>query len=271
MGFKSIWDIEYQLLKKQFFIFWKRDLCRVLDCVHSFWRFLYKSWKNVGQCHQNQLPFLVKWLWGQPKAFALSCAWLVYLVLNEKRAVRSSRDYCSWINTSFCSTAVLGFACASFRRLRMVLWLFTSCVWDVLRYRILRKTTFDFLGNVVFVVLYCVQLFWWFSYKPSENIWAISPKGKHKISRTTLSTFQNCLFELCSAFFVGCKWKNCFENFLRSLYLGKIRVFHSNTESRFGCASSRRLRLVLWRFPSCVWDVLWYRILIKTAFVYWAK
>ena len=53
--------------------------------------------------------------------------------------------------------------------------------------------------------------------------------------------------------------------------LGTIRVFHSNAESRFGCASSRRLRLVLWLFTSCVWDVLWYRILIKTAFVSWAK
>ena len=85
----------------------------------------------------------------------------------------------------------MGFACAGFRRLCLVLWLFTSCVWDVLRNRKLIKTAFDFFGNVVFVVLYCVQLFWWFSYKPSEKYWAISPKGKHKLSKTTLSTFQN--------------------------------------------------------------------------------
>ena len=43
-------------------------------------------------------------------------------------------------------------------------------VSDVLRYRILKKTAFDFFGNVVSVVLYCVQLFWWFSHKPSKNI-----------------------------------------------------------------------------------------------------
>ena len=110
-----------------------------------------------------------------------------------------------------------------------------------------------------------MQLFWWVSYKPSEKYWAITPKGKHKLSKTTSSTFQKRLFELCWAFFFGCKWKNCFEKFLRSHYLGTVRVFHSNTESRFGCASSRRLRLVLWLFTSCVWDVLWYRILIKTA------
>ena len=145
----------------------------------------------------------------------------------------------------------------------MALWLFTSCVWDVLRYRILIKTAFDFFGNVVFVVLDCVQLFWWFSYKSSEKFWVISPKGKHNLSKTTLSTFQNCPFELCSAFFFGCMQKNCFEKLLRSLYLGTLRDFHSNAESHFGCARFRRLRLVLWLFASCVWDVLRYRILRK--------
>ena len=89
-----------------------------------------------------------------------------------------------------CSNAESRFGCASFRTLRLVLWLFTSCVWDVLRYRILKKTAFDFFGNVVSVVLYCVQLFWWFSHKPSEKYWPISPKAKHKISKKTLSTFQ---------------------------------------------------------------------------------
>ena len=162
----------------------------------------------------------------------------------------------------FCSDAESRFARASFRTLRLVLWLSTSCVWDVLGYRILiktvlfleqnrnfpkrrgvrsreaflgsarldslvvnkevllrtcwdlstwnntcflfkwrvtfwlqyfsnamfgtlalyilrlrclaipntwKKTVFDFFGNVVFVVLNCVQLFWWFSYKPSET------------------------------------------------------------------------------------------------------
>ena len=52
---------------------------------------------------------------------------------------------------------------------------------------------------------------------------------------------------------------------------GKIRVFCSNAESRFGCASFRTLRLVLWLFTSCVWDVLRYRILIKTAFDFFRK
>ena len=119
----------------------------------------------------------------------------------------------------FCSNAESRFGRASFRRLGLVLWLFTFCDWDVLRYRILVKTAFDFFGNVVLVVLYCMQLFWWFSCNPSEKFWAISPKGKHKLSKTTLSTFQNCLFELCFAFSFGYNSKICFENFLRSLYL----------------------------------------------------
>ena len=53
--------------------------------------------------------------------------------------------------------------------------------------------------------------------------------------------------------------------------LGKKRVFWSNVESRFGCANFWRLGLVLWLLTFCVWEVLWYRTLIKTAFVSWAK
>ena len=85
----------------------------------------------------------------------------------------------------------------------------------------LEKNSFWFFGNVVFVVLDCVQLFWWFSYKPSEKWRAFSPKGKHQLSKMTLSTFQKCLFELCFAFFFGCN-KNIF---LMSLYLEQYVFF----------------------------------------------
>ena len=54
---------------------------------------------------------------------------------------------------------------------------------------------------MVFVVLDCVQLFWYFSSKPSEKHWAISPKGQHKLCKTTFSTFQKCLFGLSFASF----------------------------------------------------------------------
>ena len=98
---------------------------------------------------------------------------------------------------------------------------------------------------MVSVVLFCVQLFWWFSHKPSEKNWAISPKAKHKISEKTLSTFQKCLFEQVSAFFFGCNQRKLFWELPQISLLGTIRVFCSNAESRFGWASFRWLRLVL--------------------------
>ena len=59
--------------------------------------------------------------------------------------VRISRDQSSWKSTYLCSTAVSGLACDSYRKLRFILWLFTSCVWDNLRYWISIKTAFDLL------------------------------------------------------------------------------------------------------------------------------
>ena len=156
--------------------------------------------------------------------------------------------------------------------LGLVLWLFTSCVWDVLRYRIFRKTAFDFLetwSSWFCIVCNCFDDF-------RTNLL----KNFVDFTERKTQTFQNDVAYapnlsfwalLCSAVLSGCNWKKCFEKFLRSLYLGTIRFFHSNAESRFNCATSRRLRLVLWLNTSCVWDVLWYRILIKTAFVSWAK
>ena len=54
--------------------------------------------------------------------------------------------------------------------------------------------------------------------------------------------------------------KKFFRELPQTSLLGTIRVFCSNAESSFGCARLRRLRLVLWLFTSCVWDVLWYDI-----------
>ena len=88
-----VWDVSpYRILREKIaFDFFGNVVFVVLDCVRSFWRFLYKSLKNVGQCHKNQITFLLKWRWGRPKVFALSCASLVSLVVNEKAVVRSSR------------------------------------------------------------------------------------------------------------------------------------------------------------------------------------
>ena len=95
--------------------------------------------------------------------------------------------------------------------------------------------------------------------------------AKQKLSETTLSTFQKCLFELCSAWFFGCKKKQLFWEHPEVSLLGTIRVFCSNAESLLGCASFWTPRLVLWLFTSCVWDVWRYRSLIKLAFDFFRK
>ena len=133
------------------------------------------------------------------------------------------------------SKAESRFGCASSRRLCLVLWLFTSCVWDVLWYRILIKTAFV--------------------------SWA-----KQKLSKTTLSMFQIVFLSSAGLFSLVVTKKNLFWEFPQISLLETIRVFCSNSESRFSCAIFRTLRSLLWLFTSCVWDVLRYRILIKTAF-----
>ena len=85
-----------------------------------------------------------KRLWVRSKNVFLSSAGLVPLVVTKKSVLRTSSVPSTWNNTCFCSNAESRFGYARLRRLRLVLWLFTSCVWDVLRYRLLIKTAFDF-------------------------------------------------------------------------------------------------------------------------------
>ena len=58
---------------------------------------------------------------------------------------------------------------------------------------------------------------------------------KHQLFKMTLSTFQNFLFERCSAFFFGCNETKMFWDFPQISLLGIIRAFCSNAESRFSC------------------------------------
>ena len=194
----------YRILRKTAFDFFGNVVFVVLYCVQLFWWSSYKPSEKFWAISPKGNHKLSKTTSSTFQIVFLSSAGLFSSVVTKKSVSRTSSDLCTCNNTSFWSNAESRFGCARLRRLRLVFWLFTSCVWDVVGYRILRKTAFDFFVNVVFVVLYCVQMFWWFSCKPPEKFWAISPKGKHKISKTTLSTFQNCLFELCWACFFGC-------------------------------------------------------------------
>ena len=177
----------------------------VFFCVQLFWWFWHKPSEKYWAISPKAKHKISKRRWVRSKNVFLSAALLFSLVVTKENCFENFlRSLYVEQYVFFCSNAKSRFSRTSFRTLCSVLWLFTSCVWDVLRYRILIKTAFDFFGNVISFVLYCMQLFWCFSHKPSEKYWAIPPKAKHKISKKTLSTFQKCLLELCFAFFFGC-------------------------------------------------------------------
>ena len=222
LAFEMSCDTEY--LEKTAFDFFGNVVFVVLYCKQLFGWFLYKPSNLLWAFSPKKNTNFPKWRWVRSKNICLRSALSFSLVVIKKYVLRTSWGL-SFLGTIlvYCSNAESRFACASFRRLRLVLWLFTSCVWDVVRHRIHKNLIF--FGDVVFVVLYCVQLSWCFSSKPSEKYWSISPKGKHKLSKTTMSTFEKCLFELSFAFFSGCNYKNCFVTFLSSLYLEKYVFF----------------------------------------------
>ena len=164
-----VWDVlRYRILrKKQLLIFsetWSSSFWIVCNCFDVF---RTNRPKKNGRSHRKQNTNFPKWRWVRSKNVCLSSALLFSLVVTkfffEVSLLGTIRV--------FCSNAESRFGCAIFRTLRSVLSLFTSCVWDVSRYRKLReKIAFDFFGNVVFVVLDCVRSFWRFLYKYLKNV-----------------------------------------------------------------------------------------------------
>ena len=171
----------------------------------------------------------------------------------------------------FRSNAESRFGCAVFRTLRSVFWLFTSGVWDVLRYRILREKQLlifsETWSSSFCIVCNCFDYFRTnlpkhfgrFHWKKNTNF----PKRRWVRSKIVFLSSGGLVALVVTK-------KSVWELPQISL-LETIRVFWSNAESRFGCASFPRSGLVFSLFTSCVWDVSGYRILIKTAFVSWAK
>ena len=150
--------------------------------------------QNIGRFHQKENTNFPKRRWVRPKNVCLSSALIFSLVVTKKIVLRTSWDLIILNKKCYFSNAESRFGCTRLRRLRLVLWFFTSCVWDVLWYRILIKTAFV--------------------------SWA-----KNKLATTTLSTFRKCPFELCCACFFSCNKKICFEKFFRSLYLKQYVFF----------------------------------------------
>ena len=89
----------------------------------------------------------------------------------------------------------------------------------------LKKQLLIFFGNVVSVVLYCVQTFWWLSHKPSEKIWAISPKTNTKIPKRRSVRSKFVFLNAALLFSLVVTNENCFKNLLRSLYLEQYGFF----------------------------------------------
>ena len=196
--------------------------------------------KNNGPSHRKENTNFPKWRWVRSTSVCLSSALLFSLAVTAKNVLRPSWDLSTWNNTCFL------FKCRVTFRLRQ----FSKATISTLALYILR--------------LRCL---------------AISNTYKNSfcfLSKT--ETFQNdvesnpqmSLWALLGWIF----WlyiKKFFWELAEVSLHETIRVFCSNAESRFGCAIFRTLRSALWLFTSCVWDVLRYRILIKTAFVSWAK
>ena len=169
----GIWDIQYQLLKKQFFLFWKRGLRRFGLCTF-FLKVSVQIFEKCRPMSSKPINIRLKMTLRDAQslrfelclAFFSSCEW--QKVLWEVREIIVRELLLLFVRLQCWVSPALVFG-----KLRLVLWLFTSCVWDVLGCRILIKTAFV--------------------------SWA-----KQKLSKTTLSTFKKCPFVLCSTCFFGC-------------------------------------------------------------------
>ena len=97
-------------------------------------------------------------------------------------------------------------------------------VWDVLRYRIVKKTAFDFFGNVVSVVptILCAIVLMIFA--------QTFPKILGPFTGNKTQNFQKDVeyvpkMSAALIFSLVVTKENCFENFLRSLYLEQYVFF----------------------------------------------
>ena len=131
-------DTEY-LEKNSFWFFRKRGLRRFGLCAIVLMIFVQTVRKVMGDLTERKTPTLQNDIEYVPKISvrALLCFFL-WLWLTNMFWELPEVSLLGTIRV-FCSNAESRFGCSIFRTLCSVLWLFTSCIWDVLRYRILRK------------------------------------------------------------------------------------------------------------------------------------
>ena len=118
----------------------------VLDCVHSFWMFLY----IFGKCRPmspkpNYIPFKMTLRAVQSIVFELCSACF--------SLVRGSRDQSSWSNTCFGCDISCFFCFSNVNPLQNLRSAFGQCVWSFLGRKIWEKTSFNidafFVKNVL--------------------------------------------------------------------------------------------------------------------------
>ena len=82
--------------------------------------------------------------WVRSRKVFLSSARLYSLVVNKRAVLRTCWDLSTWNNTCFSFKCKITFWLRYFSKATFGTFALSSCVWDVVRCRILEKTAFDF-------------------------------------------------------------------------------------------------------------------------------
>ena len=191
--------------------------------------------KKIGRFHQKKNTNFPKRRWVRCKNVCFSPALLFSLVVTQKTVLRYSWGLPIWKKTCFLFKCRVTFRLRQFSTSR-----FGTLALYTLRLRCLvisntYKNTFCFLSKTE---TFSNDV----EYVPKMSFWALL------------------------GFIFWLELEKLFWELAEISLLESIRVSCSNAESRFGCAIFWTPRSVLWLSSSCVWDVLRYRKLIKTAF-----
>ena len=180
--------------------------------------------------------------WVRSRNVFLSSARLDSLIVNKKLFWELAEVSLHETTIVFCSNAKSRFGCAIFRTRRSVPWLFTSCVWDVLRYRILRKKQL-LIFSETWSSSFWIVCNWFDDFRPNF------PKFVGQFHRKENTNFPKwrwvrskivCLSS--GLFFSLVVTKKHVLRISWGLPTWKNTCFCSNAESRFGCAIFRTLR-----------------------------
>ena len=239
----------------------------VFFCVQLFWWFLHKpsekywaiSPKAKPKISEKTLSTFQKCLFEQVSAFFFGCnQWKLFWELPQISLLGTIRVF--FRMQSHVSAGLV------FDDYVWYFWSFLSRVWDVLGYRILKKTAFGFLET--WCPSFCIvcNCFDDFCTNLLKKIGRFHRKQNPKFPKRRWVRSKNVFLSKSLLFSLVVTNESCFENFLRSLYLEQY-VFFVRMQSHVSAG------LVFdgyvwyfWSFLSRVWDVLGYRILKKTAF-----